>query len=231
MVIKKGRKTTNKKKIEPITRRQFLKETGLVVGGAAIVSLGFYSACSSPESKTTPNTETITTDTKEKTTVYTTTSLQPAEGFVYVTPTEPPPKIPIPGCITNTATDRMYTIEHMWAKLVAQNIVAIGITEKMSELIGDIYKLYLPKEGRILQKDGYLGSADASKINVEFVSPVSGTVLQINDDIWSDLVATINDDPYVSGWMFTVQLSNPEEYDALLTPQDYTDLNTKIVDH
>jgi len=39
----------------------------------------------------------------------------------------------------------------------------------------------------------------------------------------------VNNDPYVSGWMVTIELSNPEELDELLTPQGYTDLNAKVL--
>ena len=237
MPVKITKKVTRKKEVQPVTRRQFLKEASLVMGGVVITSLAFNLACGSPESTTT---STTTTTSKVTTTPTipaptpttttpptTTTSLPPDDGFVYVTPTEPPPKIPIPGCITYTATDRMYIIEHMWIKLVAENIVVIGITEKMSELCGTIYSLYLPEEGRTLKKDGYFGYAEAAKISVEFFSPVSGTIIQINHEMWPDLDLHVNDDPYVSGWWMTIQLSDPEELNTLLIPQEYTDLNAK----
>ena len=127
------------------------------------------------------------------------------------------------------AADRSYIPEHMWIKLVAENIVAIGITEKMSELCGKIYSLYLPEKGRTLVKDSYLGYVEAAKTSVELFSPVSGTVMQINNDIGPDPELTVNNDPYVSGWMMTIQISNPEELQALLTPQEYSDLNAKIL--
>lgn len=215
---------------QPVTRRQFLKKTSLVMGGAAISSLALASACSSSENTTTSGTTaTINTTANTTTTTSTPTVLPPAEGFVYVTPKEPPPKMPIPGCTTFTATDRLYIVEHMWVKLVAENIVVIGITEKMSELMDKIYTLYLPEVDSMINKDGYFGYAEAAKLNVEFISPVSGTVLQINHEIWPDPEPTVNNDPYVSGWMVTMELSNPEELDTLLTPQEYSDLNAKVL--
>ncbi|UCG54011.1 MAG: twin-arginine translocation signal domain-containing protein [Dehalococcoidia bacterium] len=226
-------KKRSRGKTQQITRRQFLKEASLVVGGAAISSIALTSACSSTSNTTTSSTNTNTsanntTTTSNIPTTTTTTSLPPAEGFVYVTPSEAPPKMEIPGCTTWTATDRMYIVEHMWIKLVAENIVVVGITEKMSELMDKVYILNLKEEGQSLTKDGYFGYAEAAKINVEFVSPVSGTVLQVNHDIWPDPELTVNNDPYVSGWMVTIELSNPEEIETLLTPQEYTDLNAKV---
>ena len=222
-----------------VTRRQFIKEAGIIVGGSAIASLSFSSACGSSGDTTTsgtntstsPNTTTTTTTTSTTTTTTNniTTSLPPAEGFVYETPTEQPPVIEIPGCTTYTATDRKYVIEHMWVKMVAENIVAIGITEKMSELTDWIENLLLPREGEILNKGGYLGHIEAAKMNVELISPVSGTVLQVNRDLYVDIVKIVNGEPYVRGWFVTIQLSYPNEWDELLTPQEYTDLNAKII--
>jgi len=135
----------------------------------------------------------------------------------------------IPGCTTFTATDRKYVIEHMWIKMVAENIVALGITEKMSELMDLIYTMYLPQEGDVITKGESFIYSEAGKMSVEFFAPISGTVLQVNRDIYTDLEMMINADPYVKGWLITVQLSNPEEWDELLTPQEYTDLNSKVI--
>jgi glycine cleavage system H protein len=86
----------------------------------------------------------------------------------------------------------------------------------------------LPEVGKILQKGGSFGYSTAGKMNVEFVSPVSGEVLQQNLAIYTDLEMMINADPYVKGWLVTIQLTQPEEWDELLTPQEYTDLNAKV---
>jgi len=217
-------------KPKPVTRRHFLKEAGLIVGGAATASLVLTTACGSSENTTTTSTPAgTTTNTPTPSTTVTSTVLPPAEGFVYETPGEIPPLMPIPGCTTFTATDRKYIIEHMWIKLVAEDLVVVGITEKMSELMDKIYSLYLPDVGRSVTKDGFFGSAEAAKLNVEFVTPVSGTVMQLNNEIWPDPEVTVNNDPYVSGWMVTIELSKPEEWAELLTPQEYTDLNAKVL--
>ena len=128
------------------------------------------------------------------------------------------------------AADRSYILEHMWIKLVAENIVAIGITEKMSELMDLIYTLYLPHEGDVIKKGESFIYSEAGKMSVEFFAPVSGTVLQVNRDVYVDLEMMVNADPYVKGWFITVQLSNPEELNELLTPEEYRDLNAKVLE-
>ena len=128
------------------------------------------------------------------------------------------------------AADRRYIVEHMWVKLVAENIIALGITEKMSDLMDLIYTLYLPHVGDVIEKDDSFIYSEAGKMSVEFFAPVSGTVLQVNHDVFVDLEMMINADPYVKGWFITMQLSNPEEFNDLLTPEEYRDLNAKVVE-
>jgi len=116
----------------------------------------------------------------------------------------------------------------MWVKMVAEGIVVIGITEKMTELMDVIYSLWLPPEGEVVQKNGSFIYAEAAKMSVEFFSPVSGKVLQVNNGMFLDLTV-IKYDPYTEGWFLAMELSNPEEWDDLLSPQEYTDLNAKVL--
>jgi len=234
----KGQKANKTTGLCVLTRRNFLKKASGIVGGIAVTPQVLMSACSSNSSNTisistTTTSRTTTTPTSPHSATETTptnvsTNLPPAEGFVYETPSEQPPTMEIPGCTTCTATDRKYIVEHMWVKMVAENIVAIGITEKMAELTAVIYSLSLPPKGSVLHKGDFFAYAEAAKMNVEFLAPVSGTILQINSSIFFDLGASVNESPYLKGWLCTLQLSNPEEWDELLTPQEYTDLNAKI---
>lgn len=132
------------KESQPVTRRQFLKEASLVVGGAAIASLAFTSACGSPDNTATSGTTTNTTPTTATTTttpsttinINTTTTTTSAStststwSGVYVTPTEKPEMLTVPGCEVEVAADRLYVMEHMWVKSITDDIVVIGMTEK-----------------------------------------------------------------------------------------------------
>ncbi len=67
------------------------------------------------------------------------------------------------------------------------------------------------------------------KMNIELLAPVSGTVLQNNDELITDPESTINRSPYVKGWMQVIQLRKPEELKELLTPDEYISYNAKII--
>ena len=234
------------KESQPVTRRQFLKEASLVVGGAAIASLAFSSACGTPDNTatsgtttttTTPTTTTATTPSTTinttTTTTTTTTSASTSTGTwsgVYSTPAEKPEMLRVPGCEVKVAADRLYVYEHMWVKPITDDIVVIGITEKFLEFLEVVYFFTLQDDGKMVYRDLYLGSVEASKMNVELIAPVSGTVLQNNDEIAADPESTINKSPYVKGWMQVIQLSNPEELEELLTPEEYVSYNAKIIE-
>lgn len=244
----------NAPKQQPVTRRQFLKEASLVVGGAAIASLTFAAACSLPEKTIASQTTSTTNGTSVTTTISTTpvipentitpvtsatptvtenltttTSATSTWSGAYAPPLDRPNLLPIPGCETRVADDRLYAAEHMWVKAIAGNIVVIGITEKFLAFLEVVFFITLLDEGSEIHKDLFLGSVEASKMNVELVSPVSGTILQNNDALREDVDGTINASPYSKGWMQVIQLSKPEELNDLLTPEKYVSINAKIV--
>jgi glycine cleavage system H protein len=117
----------------------------------------------------------------------------------------------------------------MWVKSIADNIVVIGISEKFLALLEQIYFVTLLDEGTIINRDLYLSSIDSSKWNAELIAPVSGTVLQNNDELSDDPDTIFWDDPYTSGWMQVIKLSKPEELKELLTPDEYITLNAKQI--
>ncbi len=204
---------------QPVTRRQFLKEASLVVGGAAVASVAFTSACGSPENSSTTsntsntsntgtttttstpaattNTSTTTTESTTSTTVHTSTITWDGS---YTPPLKRPEMEPIPGCTTFVAMDRLYAMEHMWVKLIADGVVAIGITEKFQQFLEEVYSIKLQDVGTVLYRDSYLGSVEAKKMNVEFIAPVSGTVLQNNGGVFED-PKLMDLSPYSRGWL------------------------------
>ncbi|MFC1865350.1 glycine cleavage system protein H [Chloroflexota bacterium] len=251
MSIKKIGKQRGKEqagqKSQPVTRRHFLKEAGLVVGGAAISSVALTTACGSSENTSTAGTTTTTPantttgSATPSTTVTTSNTPSPTDKPVitittstdtwsgeYLPPVENPEKQPIRGCTTFVAMDRLYAVEHMWVKSIAVNTVAIGITEIFLEYLEDIFVIELPDVGTVALRDSFSGSVEAKKMNLEFIAPVSGIVLLNNDKALAD-PKWVNRDPWGSGWLQVIQLSNPQELQDLMTPEKYISYNAKIV--
>ena len=116
-----------------------------------------------------------------------------------------------------------YSTEHMWLKIDADNKGVIGITHYYQEQLRNIVFIELPKVGTFVSQDGIFGIIESSKATNDLCSPVSGTVIEVNDLLESK-PGLINIDPYGRGWIFTVELSNPDELDALLSADEYTDI-------
>lgn len=115
--------------------------------------------------------------------------------------------------------DLKYTKTHEWVR-VSGDIATIGITDHAQSELGDIVFLELPEAGRILAQDEIFGTVESVKAVSDLYSPVSGEVIEVNNAI-VDATETVNEDPYGSGWMIRVRMSNPAEVDELLSGRDY----------
>ena len=112
-----------------------------------------------------------------------------------------------------------YSKEHVWVRLEGGRAV-IGITDYAQDELGTIRSIELPSVGDELEQDDSLGSIEARKTVAEIYAPVSGTVLEVNDDL-ADSPELVNDDPYDGGWLVMVELADPEELNLLMTVEDY----------
>lgn len=115
-----------------------------------------------------------------------------------------------------------YTKEHEWVRLEGDTAV-VGITEFAQRELGDIVYVDIPTLNQEVAKDEVFGSVEAVKTVSDLYSPVSGTVLELNDKLASapDLV---NNDPYGDGWMVKIRLSDPGQFEQLLTSAAYGEL-------
>jgi glycine cleavage system H protein len=239
--------------VAKFSRRQFLKRTGLAAAGALMASIATTVACKtsvitmgtttcsnattsgpdtsnvSASSSVAPSSNPATSSPTVATSTTPATGTPATSGYSYVSPTVLPPLLPIAGTTCTVAIDRKYSTDNVWVKSLSDNVVVIGITTTMVEIIYNPYNISLPKVGSILAKDDAFGAAEGTKMNADLISPVSGTVIQINDVLDSlskeSLALTpVIQDPYNSGWMLVVQLRNPAELSDLVTPQRYIEL-------
>lgn len=134
----------------------------------------------------------------------------------------------VPGTSCTVATDRSYSADHIWVKSLSANMVAMGITASMVEILGEPYKLTLLPVGTQLSLGDVFGTIEGYKITADLSTPVSGVILQMNDVLTTPtkggMIFPINNDPYNSGWFIVVQLNNPNDLKSLLTAQDYVNL-------
>jgi glycine cleavage system H protein len=115
--------------------------------------------------------------------------------------------------------DLLYSREHVWVR-VEGDLATIGITDHAQDKLGEILSLDLPAVDSYVERDEPFGSIESAKAVIELISPVSGVVISVNDDI-TDEIGVINSDPHDTGWMIIVDLEDPEELDDLLDGRGY----------
>jgi glycine cleavage system H protein len=238
-----------------VSRRQFLKSAGIVVGGTAIVSLGLGEGCK-PQATTTsvpPNsTPASGTDTATGITTPTMTSattsnpatsgtsatsssvITPVATYNYIPPTAIPPLIKVGDTACNVADDgRKYSADNVWVKSLSASVVVMGITETYVENIAFPNQISLSKLGAALVSNGdnSFATVEGSKLTADIITPISGTVIQVNDFLLSFNTRTelepLMVSPWGDGWLVVVQMSKPDELKALLTATQYRDLLLK----
>jgi len=112
-----------------------------------------------------------------------------------------------------------YTKDHEWAKIDADTIT-VGITEHAQAELGDIVYLELPKVGQKLEAGSTFGVVESVKAVSDLYAPVSGEVVQINDELEGE-PATINHAPYDKGWLIKLKVTDPSALDKLMSSAEY----------
>jgi glycine cleavage system H protein len=112
-----------------------------------------------------------------------------------------------------------YTKDHEWVR-VEGDIASVGITDYAQSQLGDIVYVELPQVGDKLTASAPFGTVEAVKAVSDIISPISGEVTEVNDDIAST-PEKIKESPYGDGWLIKVKMSDAGEVEALLKAADY----------
>jgi glycine cleavage system H protein len=104
--------------------------------------------------------------------------------------------------------------------------VVIGISVPLEKILGEPYKITDIKLGSALDQGDSFVTIEGFKVSADLPSPVSGTIIQVNQYLkgWmiqGQVIQPLVFDVYNTGWMMAVQLSKPDELKALLTAQQY----------
>jgi len=116
-------------------------------------------------------------------------------------------------------TDRRYTRDHEWA-LQDGDIVRVGVTAHAVEQLGDVTLVDLPSVGSDLQAEERFGEIESVKAVSELFSPVSGELLEVNDELEAS-PEMINESPYDRGWLVSIRCSEVGELEALMDAASY----------
>jgi glycine cleavage system H protein len=114
-----------------------------------------------------------------------------------------------------------YSKEHIWVRVEGGKAV-VGITDYAQGELGKITSIELPEVGDEIQQEDSFGSIEARKTVADLYAPLTGTVLELNEELL-DNPALLNEDPYDSGWIMIISLDDPEELTLLLSAEEYAE--------
>jgi len=116
----------------------------------------------------------------------------------------------------------IYTKEHEWIKVEGNEIV-VGITDYAQNALTDVVWVELPELGVSVKSMESFANVESVKSVSEIYAPVSGEVIEINEDL-EDAPETVNSDPYGDGWICKMKMDDSGELDALLDAAAYKSL-------
>jgi glycine cleavage system H protein len=119
-------------------------------------------------------------------------------------------------------TELQYTKEHEWvAPTSTAGTIRMGITDFAQGALGDIVYVQMPKVGDAVVADKVCGEVESTKSVSEIFSPVTGTVVAINDSLNAS-PELVNSDPYGAGWLAEISISG--EPAPLLSAAQYGEI-------
>ena len=115
-----------------------------------------------------------------------------------------------------------FTEDHAWIRLEDNGTATIGITDYAQEQLGDIVFVEIPPVDKELGKDDEAAIIESVKTAGEVKMPISGTVIETNDNL-QDEPEIINADPEGDGWLMVVDIINPDEIGTLMDDSAYNE--------
>ncbi len=103
----------------------------------------------------------------------------------------------------------LYTEEHEWARLEADDTVVIGVTDYASKQLHEIVYVELPEAGGDAELMEVIGALESVKAVSDLNNPVGGTIIEVNDELLNS-PELINESPYGEGWIAKLKPSDWE---------------------
>lgn len=119
----------------------------------------------------------------------------------------------------NIPTNLRYTSDHEWIRVEGDEAF-VGITDYAQSELGEIVFVDVNTVGETVEKGETFGSVEAVKTVSDLNIPVTGEVLEFNEEL-NDQPELVNNDPYGEGWMIKIAVKNAAELGDLLDAAAY----------
>lgn len=115
--------------------------------------------------------------------------------------------------------DLLYSEDHEWVRLDGDEAY-IGFTQPFVEKLLGVVKLELPELGEELVQSIEFGLIEGQRFVKEIYAPLSGFVVELNEELLDNLDLLI-DDPYGEGWIMKIECNDEEEVGLLMNASEY----------
>ncbi|GAB2528677.1 glycine cleavage system protein GcvH [Rufibacter soli] len=122
----------------------------------------------------------------------------------------------------NFPEELKYTKDHEWIRIEG-DVAYVGITDFAQRELGDIVYVDIDTLDKEVAKEEVFGTVEAVKTVSDLFSPLTGTVLEINEKL-DGAPELVNSDAYGDGWMIKMSISNQSEVSELLSAAAYKEL-------
>ncbi len=112
-----------------------------------------------------------------------------------------------------------FTGDHLWVRIEGRR-AQVGLSEYAQDELGEVIAVELPDVGDPLEKGESFGEIESVKTVSDLIAPVSGTVSAVNAEL-EDHPSLVNEDPYHEGWLVELELSDKNELEDLMDPDEY----------
>ena len=119
-------------------------------------------------------------------------------------------------------SEKKYTKDHEWIK-IENKIGTVGITNNAQEQLGDIVFFELPELNKKVKKGEQVGVVESVKAASELYTPVSGEIIEINNNL-TQTPDLVNKDPEDSGWYMKIKLDDISESENLMSLEQYNQM-------
>lgn len=122
--------------------------------------------------------------------------------------------------MSNIPSELKYVASHEWLRMEDDGTVTVGITDHAQDLLGDIVYVELPDVGDTVAVDDEISVVESVKAASDVYAPLTGEIVAINEEL-EENPEIANTDPYGDGWFFRIKPDNADDYEALLSAEEY----------
>ena len=118
--------------------------------------------------------------------------------------------------------EKKFTKDHEWIE-INDNIGTVGITNNAQEQLGDVVFFELPEINKKIKEGDQVGVVESVKAASELYSPVTGEIVEINEELKNN-PSLVNSDPENKAWFMKIKLENTNELDELMDIKQYEEM-------